>query len=69
MQNTSNLLIAMIDGILAQRKLNGDPDVIATDDRDTLEATISQGKRIEAFCKHRGLDHLVTQVQEEGAKP
>ena len=62
MYNTGNTLMTMIDGILAQRKLNSDPDVIATDDRDTLEAIVSQGKRIEASCRKKGLEHLIEQA-------
>ena len=69
MYNTGILLRAMIDGILAQRKLDGDPDVIATDGRDTLEAIVSQGKRIEASCREKGLEHLIEQARKEGAKP
>lgn len=62
------LLRAMIDGMLAQRKLDGDPDIIATDDVGQLRAIIAQGKRIEAYCRELGLDGLIEQARIRGDK-
>lgn len=38
---------AVMDGILAQRKLNGDASISGPDDHDQLQALISQGKQAE----------------------
>jgi hypothetical protein len=46
--------IAVSDGLLAQRKLDGDPDIIATDEPRELQAIISQGKRAEAILRRNG---------------
>ena len=50
---------AMVEGLYGQRKLDGDPDIIATDDVDTLKSIVAQGKDIEATCKREGLDYLI----------
>ena len=69
MYNTGILLRAMIDGIVAQRKLDGDSSIIATNDIDALKRIVSQGKRIEASCRQKGLGDLIEQAQKEGARP
>ncbi|MBM4463833.1 MAG: hypothetical protein FJ012_11020 [Chloroflexi bacterium] len=46
--------IAVSDGLMAQRKLDGDPDIIATDDPRELQAIVSQGKRAEAILRRNG---------------
>ena len=46
--------IAVADGLLAQRKLDGDPDIIATDEPRELQAIVSQGKRAEAILRQNG---------------
>jgi len=40
--------IAVKDGLLAQRKLDGDQTIFAPDDPQILQAIVSQGKRPEA---------------------
>jgi len=45
---------AIVDGIYARRKLNGDPDVIATDDTKTLREIADQGERVEAGLRAKG---------------
>jgi len=45
---------AIIDGLYAQRKLDGDPDIIANDDPEFLQAVIAQGKRAEERCRREG---------------
>ena len=50
---------AVQDGLLAQRKLDGDPDIIATDDHEELLRIGSQGKRMEGLLRELGkLDWL-----------
>jgi hypothetical protein len=39
------------DGLLAQRKLDGDKDVLATDDHEELQRLVSQGKRSEGLLR------------------
>ena len=46
--------IAVADGLLAQRKLDGDPDIIATDDPRDLRAMVSGGKGAEAILRQSG---------------
>ncbi|MBM4463859.1 MAG: hypothetical protein FJ012_11155 [Chloroflexi bacterium] len=46
--------IAVSDGLMAQRKLDGDPDIIATDDPRELQAIVSQGKRAETILRQNG---------------
>ncbi len=45
---------AIVDGIYARRKLNGDPDVIATDNTETLKGIAAQGERVEAGLRAKG---------------
>lgn len=45
---------AIVDGIYARRKLGGDPDIIATDNTETLKAIAAQGERVEARLRAKG---------------
>ena len=42
---------AVIDGLLAQRKMDGNTGIIAPDDWQTLDFIIRQGKRAEAALR------------------
>lgn len=66
---------AVQDGLLAQRKLDGDQTIVATDDHDELQRIVSQGKRCEGTLRRQGkLDWLrmayerarVKYLEEEG---
>lgn len=46
--------MAVIDGLLAQRKADGDKTIIAPDDPQVLQAIISQGKRAEGILRRNG---------------
>ncbi len=46
--------MAVTDGLLAQRKLDGDTTIIAPDDPQTLQAIVSQGKRSEGILRRHG---------------
>ena len=46
--------IAVADGLLAQRKLDGDTSIIAPDDPAHLQAIVSQGKRAEGILRRSG---------------
>ncbi len=48
------LSIALIDGLLAQRKLDGDTTIYAPDDPQVLQAIISQGKYAEGILRRNG---------------
>jgi hypothetical protein len=43
--------IAITDGLLAQRKLDGDKTIYAPDDPQVLQAIISQGKLAEGILR------------------
>ena len=38
------------DGLLVQRKLNGDPAIVASDNHEEPQRIISQGKRPRELC-------------------
>ena len=42
------------DGLFAQRKLEGDATIYGPDDRDALQAIVSQGKRAESLLRREG---------------
>ena len=46
--------MAVIDGLLAQRKVDGDKTIYAPDDPQVLQAIISQGKRAEGILRRNG---------------
>ena len=46
--------MAVIDGLLAQRKVDGDKTIYAPDDPQVLQAIISQGKRSEGILRRNG---------------
>jgi len=46
--------MAVIDGLLAQRKVDGDKTIFAPDDPQVLQAIISQGKRSEGILRRNG---------------
>jgi hypothetical protein len=48
------LAVSVVDGLLAQRKLDGDSTIIANDDREELQRIISQGKRPEGILRQNG---------------
>jgi len=45
---------AIVDGLLAQKKIDGDISIIAKDDPEFLKAVVSQGKSAEAQCREEG---------------
>jgi hypothetical protein len=57
---------AVIDGLLAQRKMDGDPEVIAPDDWQTLDWIIRQGKRAEASLRRLGLEEQIKCAYKAG---
>ncbi|MBM4463831.1 MAG: hypothetical protein FJ012_11010 [Chloroflexi bacterium] len=57
---------AVIDGLLAQRKMDGDSDVYAPDDWQTLDAIIAQGKRAEASLRSLGYEKQIEGAYERG---
>jgi len=56
--------IAVQDGLLAQRKLDGDPDIIATDDHDELQYLVSRGKRMESLLLRQGKQNWIRMAYE-----
>jgi len=57
--------IAVADGLLAQRKLDGDPDIIAHDDWQTLDFIIRQGKRAEAALRRLDYEAQIKYAYEK----
>ncbi len=56
--------IAVQDGLLAQRKLDGDPDIIATDDHDELQYIVSRGKHMEGVLRRQGKQNWIRMAYE-----
>jgi len=57
------------DGLLAQRKLDGDPDIIAPDDHDELQHIVSQGKRMEGVLRMLGKHAWLKKAYERAEVP
>ncbi|MBM4463861.1 MAG: hypothetical protein FJ012_11165 [Chloroflexi bacterium] len=57
---------AVIDGLLAQRKMDGDSDVFAPDDWRHLDAIIQQGKRAEARLRELGYEKQIEGAYKSG---
>jgi len=57
--------IAVIDGLLAQRKMDGDPEIIAPDDWETLDWIIRQGKGAEASLRAMGKEKQIEGAYRE----
>ncbi len=57
------------EGLYARRKLDGDPDIIATDAPEILKDIIAQGKRAEAICKREGLEWLIEKAYKRAEIP
>lgn len=45
---------AMVDGLIAQRKLDGDTTAHGPEDPKVLHALVAQGKRFEETCRQLG---------------
>ena len=56
---------AVIDGLLAQRKMDGDTEVISSDDWQTLDFIIRQGKRAEAALRRLDYEAQVKYAYEK----
>ena len=54
----------VIEGIYAERKLNGDPDILADDDPKFLKAVIRQGKNAARLLAERGRQDLVEEARD-----
>ena len=63
----ANLNRQVTDGILAQRKLDGDEDVIwAPDDPDELRQLVQLGKEAETSLKELGYNNALNSVRVRG---
>jgi len=51
--------MAVTDGLLAQRKLDGDQTIFAPDDPQVLQAIVSQGKRSEGILRRNGCEAYI----------
>lgn len=63
---------AVMDGLLAMRKLNGDLTVSGPDDHNQLQAVISQGKLAEGQLRAIGTKdalHLLRKAYENQGAP
>jgi len=56
---------AVIDGLLAQRKVDGDMTIIAPGDPQVLQAIISQGKRVEGTLRAVGREDYLKRAYEK----
>ena len=66
---TGLLMKDIKEGLYARRKLDGDPEIIATDDPEILKAIMAQGKRAEAICKREGLEWLIEKAYKRAEIP
>jgi len=57
----------MVDGILAQRILDGDPTAHGPKDPETLNALVAQGKRIEESCRSEGKLKTIERAKRDAA--
>jgi len=58
----------VIEGIYAQRKLAGDPNIIAKDDPEFLEFVVRQGKTAEERLLELGEEALLEETKREAWK-
>ena len=58
------LSMAVTDGLLAQRILDGDPTVHGPDDPVVLQAIVSQGKYAEGVLRRNGGEAYIEQAYE-----
>jgi hypothetical protein len=56
--------IAVADGLLAQRKVDGDKTIFAPDDPQVLQAIISQGKYAEGILRRNGGEFYIRGAYE-----
>ena len=54
----------VVEGLYAERKLQGDPDIIAKDDPDFLNKVIKQGKRSAELLIAKGRADLVVEARD-----
>ena len=62
------LSVAVGDGLLARRKLDGDLSIIAPDDPVRLQSIVSQGKSAEGILRRNGEKgkHFLKQAYKRG---
>ena len=60
--------MAVTDGLLAQRKLDGDTTIIAPDDPQVLQAIISQGKFAEGILRRNGGEFYIRGAYERAGQ-
>ena len=63
------VLRAIVEGLYAQRKLAGDPDIFIEDDPDFINAVIAQGKRAEEMCRKEGWFKTIEGGYRRGGMP
>ena len=63
------IAISVGDGLLAQRKLDGDTTITATDDREELQRIVSQGKASEGILRQIGKLGFLKRAYQRGGIP
>jgi hypothetical protein len=66
MYKNGALYRAIVDGIIAQRILNGDPTAHGPKDPETLHALVGQGKRVEETCRQLGKFKTIERARRDG---
>ncbi|MFO7996441.1 MAG: hypothetical protein R6U93_04755 [Dehalococcoidia bacterium] len=59
---------AMVDGILAQRILDGDPTAHGPKDPEVLKALVAQGKRVEERCRQLGKLETIERAKQNAER-
>ena len=60
---------AIADGLIARRKLNGDPTAHGPDDPAVLQAIVDQGRRAEERCRQLGKLRTIERARKDAQKP
>lgn len=59
---------AIVDGMIAQRILDGDPTAHGPKDPEVLEALVVQGKRVEERCRQSGKLETIERATQDGER-
>jgi hypothetical protein len=65
----SILCRAVSDGLLAQKKLEGDTTIMASDNHEGLQRIVSQGKEAEGVLRQNNQTHFLKQAYARGEVP
>jgi hypothetical protein len=59
---------AMVDGLIAQRKLDGDTTAHGPEDPEVLRALVAQGRRVEESCRQAGKFKTIERAKRDAQR-